>query len=109
MPLSLAQANVLMAAANDHALANGWKIAVAVGRGRPPRRARPHGRRVPARGADRRSEGSRVDDPESVFHGMRLKNGWKASGLPWTYELDRERMALPERETGTLQRGNLHD
>ena len=30
MPLSLAQANVLIAAANDHALANGWKIAVAV-------------------------------------------------------------------------------
>jgi len=24
-------------------------------------------------------EGSRVNDPESVFHGMRLKNGWKAS------------------------------
>ena len=30
MPLSLAQAHVLVAAANDHALANGWKIAVAV-------------------------------------------------------------------------------
>ena len=30
MPLSLAQANVLIAAASDHALANGWKIAVAV-------------------------------------------------------------------------------
>ena len=30
MPLSLAQANVLIAAANDHALANGWRIAVAV-------------------------------------------------------------------------------
>jgi len=30
MPLSLAQANVLIAAANDHAHANGWKIAVAV-------------------------------------------------------------------------------
>ena len=30
MPLSLAQAHVLIAAANDHALANGWKIAVAV-------------------------------------------------------------------------------
>lgn len=30
MPLSLAQANVLIAAANEHALANGWKIAVAV-------------------------------------------------------------------------------
>jgi uncharacterized protein GlcG (DUF336 family) len=30
MPLSLAQANALVAAASDHALANGWKIAVAV-------------------------------------------------------------------------------
>src|SRR4051794_35205315 len=30
MPLSLGQAQVLIAAANDHAVANGWKIAVAV-------------------------------------------------------------------------------
>jgi uncharacterized protein GlcG (DUF336 family) len=30
MPLSLAQANALIAAAHDHAAANGWKIAVAV-------------------------------------------------------------------------------
>jgi glc operon protein GlcG len=30
MPLSLAQAHVLTAAAHDHARANGWKIAVAV-------------------------------------------------------------------------------
>jgi len=54
-------------------------------------------------------EGSRVDDPDSVFHGMRLKNGWKPSGLPWTYDLDPERMALPERETGTLHAGNAED
>ena len=54
-------------------------------------------------------EGSRVDDPDSVFHGMRLKNGWKASGLPWTYDLDPGRMALPERETGTLHPGNPED
>jgi rhodanese-related sulfurtransferase len=54
-------------------------------------------------------EGSRVDDPESVFHGMRLKNGWKVSGLPWTYDLDPERMELPERETQTLRSGNVHD
>ena len=44
-------------------------------------------------------EGSRVNDPDSVFHGMRLKNGWKPAGLPWTYDLDAGRMALPERET----------
>jgi rhodanese-related sulfurtransferase len=54
-------------------------------------------------------EGSKVDDSESVFHGMRLKNGWKASGLPWTYELDPERMALPERELGALHAGNPED
>src|SRR6185503_5841990 len=30
MPLSLTQSHVLIAAANDHALANGWRIAVAV-------------------------------------------------------------------------------
>ena len=30
MPLSLAQTQVLIAAAHDHAVANGWKIAVAV-------------------------------------------------------------------------------
>jgi rhodanese-related sulfurtransferase len=54
-------------------------------------------------------EGSKVDDPDSVFHGMRLKNGWKASGLPWTYDLDPNRMALPERATGTLHPGNAED
>ena len=54
-------------------------------------------------------EGSTVNDPDSVFHGMRLKNGWKASGLPWTYDLDPASMALPERETATLHTGNAED
>jgi rhodanese-related sulfurtransferase len=54
-------------------------------------------------------EGSKVDDPDSVFYGMRLKNGWKASGLPWTYDLDPERMALPARTTGRLHAGNAED
>jgi rhodanese-related sulfurtransferase len=54
-------------------------------------------------------EGGRVDDPDSVFDGMRLRNGWKVSGLPWTYDLDPGRMALPERETGTLHSGNAED
>jgi len=54
-------------------------------------------------------EGSKVDDPESVFHGIRLKNGWKVSGLPWTYDLDPGRMELPERETRELHSGNVHD
>ena len=54
-------------------------------------------------------EGSRIDDPDSVFDGMRRKNGWQMSGLPWTYDLDPDRMALPERETGTLHPGNPED
>jgi hypothetical protein len=31
------------------------------------------------------------------------------NGLPWTYDLDPERMALPDRETGTLHPGNPED
>lgn len=42
-------------------------------------------------------EGGTVDDPSSVFHGMRMKNGWKNAGLPWTYDLDPTRMTLPTR------------
>ena len=54
-------------------------------------------------------EGGKVDDPDSVFHGMRMKNGWKNSGLPWSYDLDPERMWLPARASGTLHPGNVHD
>ena len=43
-------------------------------------------------------EGSRVDDPDSFFNGMRRKNGWQMSGPPWTCELDPDTMALPDRE-----------
>jgi rhodanese-related sulfurtransferase len=43
-------------------------------------------------------EGDTVDDPGSVFQGQRMKNGWKNSGLPWTYDLNPERMRLPERQ-----------
>jgi rhodanese-related sulfurtransferase len=41
-------------------------------------------------------EGDPVEDPASVFLGQRLKNGWKNSGCPWTYELTPDRMVLPE-------------
>ena len=54
-------------------------------------------------------EGGQVKDPDSVFDGMRMKNGWKNSGLPWTYAIDRERMVLPEREVTELQAGNEAD
>lgn len=33
-------------------------------------------------------EGDKVDDPASAYHGKRMKNGWKNSGSPWTYEVD---------------------
>jgi rhodanese-related sulfurtransferase len=41
-------------------------------------------------------EGDTVDDPESVFRGQRMKNGWKNSGCPWTYKLTPERLVLPK-------------
>mgnify|MGYP001812525666 FL=1 len=40
-------------------------------------------------------EGDAVKDPNSVFNGQRMVNGWKNSGLPWTYKIDPERMVLP--------------
>jgi rhodanese-related sulfurtransferase len=40
-------------------------------------------------------EGDAVEDPDSVFLGQRLKNGWKNSGCPWTYKLTPDRMVLP--------------
>jgi rhodanese-related sulfurtransferase len=41
-------------------------------------------------------EGDEVKDPESVFVGQRLVNGWKNSGAPWTYEIDPARVLLPK-------------
>jgi rhodanese-related sulfurtransferase len=41
-------------------------------------------------------EGDKVEDSESVFHGKRMKNGWKNSGLPWVYTVDPERIILLE-------------
>ncbi len=40
-------------------------------------------------------EGDAVEDPNSLFNGRRLKNGWKNSGCPWTYELTGDRLLLP--------------
>jgi rhodanese-related sulfurtransferase len=40
-------------------------------------------------------EGDTVSDPNSVFKGQRMVNGWKNSGLPWTYDVDPARMVLP--------------
>ena len=41
-------------------------------------------------------EGDRVKDPESVFDGKRMKNGWKNWGLPWTYSFDPEKILIEE-------------
>jgi rhodanese-related sulfurtransferase len=54
-------------------------------------------------------EGSEVRDRDSVFDGMRMKNGWKNSGLPWTYAIDPVRMKLPPRQSRTFVPGNEHD
>jgi len=35
-------------------------------------------------------EGDAVNDPESVYNGKRMRNGWKNYGLPWTYALNPE-------------------
>ena len=40
-------------------------------------------------------EGDSVKDPQSYFNGKRVKNGWKNSGAPWTYELDANLMYHP--------------
>ena len=39
-------------------------------------------------------EGDPVKDPDSVFLGQRLTNGWKNSGCPWTYKLTPDRLLL---------------
>ena len=33
-------------------------------------------------------EGDTVNDPQSLFNGQRMVNGWKNSGLPWTDSID---------------------
>jgi rhodanese-related sulfurtransferase len=42
-------------------------------------------------------EGDTVDDPESVYHGKRMKNGWKNSA-PWNYDLDPTKVWIPTGE-----------
>ena len=41
-------------------------------------------------------EGDKVDDPGSYYDGKRMRNGWKNSGAPWTYDLDPRLMYLAE-------------
>ena len=42
-------------------------------------------------------EGDKVKDPESYFDGKRMKNGWKNSGAPWTYDLDPKLINRPKK------------
>lgn len=35
-------------------------------------------------------EGDLLKDPDSVYDGKRMMNGWKNSGLPWTYDVKPE-------------------
>jgi rhodanese-related sulfurtransferase len=42
-------------------------------------------------------EGDKVEDPESVYHGQRVRNGWKNSA-PWDYKLDPARVWIPTGE-----------
>lgn len=44
-------------------------------------------------------EGDLVRDPDSLFSGKRMKNGWKNSGLPWTYDVNPERVRLRRERT----------
>jgi rhodanese-related sulfurtransferase len=41
-------------------------------------------------------EGDAVSDTGSLYKGQRLKNGWKNSGIPWTYKVERALIKLPE-------------
>ena len=40
-------------------------------------------------------EGDTVNDPESMYHGKRLKNGWINSNVPWTYKVELDLVKVP--------------
>jgi rhodanese-related sulfurtransferase len=41
-------------------------------------------------------EGDKVKDPQSPNQGKRMKDGWRNSNLPWTYDLDVNLIYLPK-------------
>jgi rhodanese-related sulfurtransferase len=41
-------------------------------------------------------EGDLVDDPQSLYAGKRMMNGWKNAGLPWTYAVDPKLILVPK-------------
>ena len=48
-------------------------------------------------------EGDKVNDPGSVIHGKRMKNGWKNSGSPWTYDVIPELIGYPSVTCGVSE------
>ena len=48
-------------------------------------------------------EGGVVKDPDSVFNGRRMKNGWQNSGLPWTYEINLDQVWIPEKFKAAIE------
>jgi rhodanese-related sulfurtransferase len=44
-------------------------------------------------------EGDLVEDLDNLFVGKRMKNGWKNSSLPWTYDVDPDCVRLPNEHT----------
>ena len=43
-------------------------------------------------------EGDMVKDESSLYYEKRMVNGWKNSGVPWTYKLNKDLMVLPKKE-----------
>jgi rhodanese-related sulfurtransferase len=41
-------------------------------------------------------EGDKIKDPQSPNQGKRMKDGWRISNLPWTYDLDIDLIYLPQ-------------
>ena len=52
-------------------------------------------------------DGDKVDDPESIWYGVRRRNGWKNSATPWTYKLDPTLVWLPSDAEWEVLRKNL--
>jgi rhodanese-related sulfurtransferase len=48
-------------------------------------------------------EGDKVNDPGSLTHGKRMKNGWKNSGSPWTYDVNPELIGYPSVTRGVSE------
>ena len=40
-------------------------------------------------------DGDKVEDPGSIWHGVRRRNGWKNSVVPWTYQFDPTLVWIP--------------